>query len=357
MLRYITVSGEDEIYECFPDLLLTRAGKLLCVYRESESHTGYHYSRLVVREGFDFGRRWSEKRTVVTGPKTDDKQDPSYRRWNCPRLSQLSDGRVALTCDFSNEWIGDLREKSRIYIWWSHDEGKTWSGAQATGIYGIVPDRICELRNGILLIGTHLSGSAYSQFVWRSEDAGRTWKGPTLVASHPNYKLCEGSIIQLPDNTLVCYMRENSRRGDPGFKSISTDSGRTWKGSYATLMEGCHRPVAGILSSGRILITYRCQVGSLIGHENLFAYIEDINSALERDRSKQTGRILPLDHDNNPRPDTGYSGWVQFPNGEILAVYYIKGEAEKAYIKGVFFNETDFCLSWTPSKQPVEWPP
>ena len=52
-------------------------------------------------------------------------------------------------------------------------------------------------------------------------------------------------------------MRENSGTGLPGPKCLSSDDGETWKGPYDTLMSGCHRPVAGYLPSGQIMVTYR----------------------------------------------------------------------------------------------------
>ena len=349
MLEYITVSRDDGVYECFPDLLRTRSGRLLCTYRESESHGGRRYSRLVLREGFEGGRRWGEKRTVVAGPATEDDGDLAYARWNCPRLCQLADGRIVLVCDFSNEWIPELRDKAEVFLWWSEDDGETWSAPQATGVGGIVPDKLCELRDGTLLVATQMTGTVNGtreQLVWRSEDRGETWTGPVVAAMLEGYWLAEASILRLPDDVLVCYMRENSGRGDPGFKSFSLDGGRTWEGPYPTLMEGCHRPVAGMLESGRVLVTYRCDVGGRSRHHNFFAYVEPVSSALERDRKQQLGRILPLDHDNSAVPDTGYSGWVQFPDGRILAVYYIKREAPKAFVRGVLFEEEDVCLGW-----------
>lgn len=55
-------------------------------------------------------------------------------------------------------------------------------------------------------------------------------------------------------------------------------------------------------------------------------------------------RILPLDFDRSPQSDTGYSGWAQFPDGEIYVVNYILDDAAKAQIRGYSLRERDFLL-------------
>ena len=61
---------------------------------------------------------------------------------------------------------------------------------------------------------------------------------------------------------------------------------------------------------------------------------------------------MPLDYDRNAKPDTGYTGWVQFDDGEIYVVNYIKDDADKAYIRGYSFYPTDVMLPETASATP-----
>jgi sialidase-1 len=42
--------------------------------------------------------------------------------------------------------------------------------------------------------------------------------------------------------------------------------------------------------------------------------------------------------------DTGYSGWVQFPDGEIYVVNYIVDDAPKGQIRGYSLRKEDFLL-------------
>ena len=78
--------------------------------------------------------------------------------------------------------------------------------------------------------------------------------------------------------------------------------------------------------------------------QNLFAALTDVPSCLAADRNGAHTRIMPIDFDRSGESDTGYSGWVQFPDGEIYVVNYIMDDAPKAQIRGYSFFESDFLL-------------
>ena len=56
-------------------------------------------------------------------------------------------------------------------------------------------------------------------------------------------------------------------------------------------------------------------------------------------------RIMPVDYDRSPDSDLGYSGWVQFPDGEIYIVNYIMDDAPKAQIRGYSLRPEDIVLT------------
>ncbi|MCM8770157.1 MAG: glycoside hydrolase, partial [Candidatus Omnitrophica bacterium] len=145
-------------------------------------------------------------------------------------------------------------------------------------------------------------------------------------------------------NTLVSFHRENSRQGWDCFKTISPDGGQTWGEVIPFPLPGCHRPVAGLLRDNRILITYRFLPGGPGWTQNFFVALTDKESALATERNSAWVRIMPLDYDRSPASDTGYSGWVQFPDGEIYAVNYLMDEAPKAWIRGYSFYLEDLVL-------------
>ena len=106
-------------------------------------------------------------------------------------------------------------------------------------------------------------------------------------------------------------------------------------------MDSGHRPVSGFLSDGGIMVTYR-YIPS--GTQNTFAAFMSRDTIEATGRRAQRVRIMPLDYDRNPSPDLGYTGWVQFSDGEIYVVNYIKDDADKAYIRGYSFYPLDVVL-------------
>ncbi|MCD6519140.1 MAG: exo-alpha-sialidase [Anaerolineae bacterium] len=354
MIQKFTVARDDEIYEAFPDVALTHGGRLVCVFAECTHHVDRSYTCIMYTVSEDRGRTWAPKRPLTEPLHGDPRRDPY---WNCPRISTLSDGRLVVVVDRiagRNEGVGG--EQSN-WLWFSADEGESWEGPYETPIYGIVPDRVVELRQGPYrgrwLVSAHTvlqtpQGPLWAERCWASDDAGQTWRGPFTIASERGLLLCEGSALELPGGELVCFLRENSGQGLDAFKALSYDGGEHWEGPYRMPMPACHRPVAGMLQSGRVMITHRYMQGGSRGMgwrtQNLFAALTDVPSCLAREREQAHTRILPLDYDRSPASDTGYSGWVQFPDGELYVVNYLLDDAPKAYIRGYALREEDFLL-------------
>ncbi len=96
------------------------------------------------------------------------------------------------------------------------------------------------------------------------------------------------------------------------------------------------------------MITYRFMQGGKgwLGSwtQNFMAALLSEESALATERNQQAVRIMPLDYDRSPVSDLGYSGWVQFHNGEIYAAEYIVDDAPKAQIRGYSFCLKDVLL-------------
>jgi sialidase-1 len=345
MIRKFTVSRDDSIYQAWPDVALTRSGKLVCVFSECTHHGDRSYTRVMLTDSTDRGRSWSPKRPLAEATR-------GKVFWNCARITQLGDGRLAVVVDKcgTDERARDY-EKLQNYLFFSRDEGQTWSEPLLTPAQGIVPDKLRELENGRWLLSCHVQDPAIKNLVqrlWFSDDRGRTWSGPVIVARQQGLNLCETSILPVDGRTLVAFHRENSFVGLDCFKTISRDNGETWGEPIAFPLPGCHRPVAGFLKDDRILITYRFMQGGKgwVGTwtQNFFAAITDRESALAPTRKEAWTRIMPVDFDRSPVSDLGYSGWVQFDNGEIYVVNYIVDDAPKGQIRGYAFTPDDFLL-------------
>ena len=369
-IEKVIVSRNDNVYELTPDLVRLPNGKLICIYRESDGHTVRKFSNVAYRHSWDGGHTWSERHELVSAVPN---EEGVVLKWNCPRIQRMKDGRLLALSDVFPSPPDERTDltNSRVVFWWSDDDGSSWSEPTRTPVLGIMPDRVVELPSGAWLLATHvrMTDDQYERhgkltiLAHRSEDQGKTWQGPVTVGHDERYNLCEASTLLLPDGELICYMRENSGKNLGGMKAFSSDEGRTWDGVYETAMSGCHRPVAGMLPSGKVLVTYRYRQAGTSGAyvasrqsaaatwednrvsywaRNVFAYLETVESAKERELSKQGGIILPIDHDRSPRSDGGYTAWAVLHDDTIFCVNYTVDDAPMAQIRGYWFSESDF---------------
>lgn len=341
-MQKFTVSRDDSIYEAWPDVVLTNSGRLVCVFSECTHHGDRNLARLVYKISDDRGRTWSDKYFLTEQGKRD-------AFYNCARISKLSDGRIVIICDF-NENEKNIRNM-RLHIWFSSDDGDNWSVATEIPARGIVPDRLLELSSGRWLVAAHHPSpetGKLTEYICHSDDKGESWSEQRILASDPNYNLCEASMIEVAPDTVIAYMRENSFQGWDCFKAISYDGGITWEGVYNVPLPGCHRPTAGILNDGRILITYRFMQGGKgwLGNwtQNTFGALMPPESAVAIKRGEQSARIFPIDFDRSPVADMGYTGWVQFDDGEIYMANYLVDDAPKAQIRASSFRAEEFLL-------------
>jgi len=346
MIQKFTVSRDDNIYEAWPDLVMTEKGKLICTFTECAHHGDRTNSRIMITESLDRGRTWSKKQPLSFLTQRD-------FPFNNSRIARLPDNSLVVICDrVDSSQGGESGPNTCVYLWKGNQEGTTWSEPVILpNLKCIVPDKVKILKCGRWVIGGHFKNvdtGKLEQYLWYSEDEGKTWSERITVAADNRYNLCEVSILEMPDETLVAFMRENSGQGIDCLKAISHDHGNTWEGVYNTPIPACHRPVAGFLSDGDILLTYRFMQGGkgwLGGWtQNLFAAIFDVNSALATARNEQNANILPIDHDRSAAADLGYSGWVQFDDGEIYVVTYLVDDAPKAQIRGYSFYKTEARL-------------
>ncbi len=345
MIRRFPVSRDDSTYEAFPDVALAADGRLVCVFAECTHHGNRDWTRLAVTDSADRGRTWSPKR-ALTAPTS------GRPYWNCGRITALRDGRLAIIADkIGTDERTKEHAKLQNYLFLSTDHGRNWTEPQLLPAQGIVPDRLLELPDGRWIVSCHVAHPAtgfLAQRLWHSPDQGGTWSGPVTVAEKAGLHLCETSILPCDGQTLVALLRENSGQGWDAYKTISRDGGLTWGEPIPFPIPACHRPVAGWLADGRALITCRFMQGGKgwtgWWTQNTFAVLTDRESLLAPARNEAHTRILPLDFDRSPQSDTGYTGWVQFPDGEIYVVNYIMDDAPKAQIRGYALTMEDFLV-------------
>ena len=345
MIEKFTISCDPEWYEAWPDVVLTNSGKLVCVFSECTHHGNRDYTRIMLSDSIDRGRSWSPKRPLTEGTR----HLPYY--YDCARISKLRDGRLVVIVDRIPADGGEYKSfQAENLLYFSADDGASWSEPVVTPLRGIVPDKLLELENGRWIIAAHhhVDGNLV-QFLRYSDDCGASWSDPVTVAADPCFQLCEVSILPVGGETLVAFLRENSFRGLDCKKTVSHDNGESWGPLIDFPLPGCHRPVAGFLNDGRILITYRFMQGGKgwLGAwtQNFFGALTDRESALAAKREESSVRIFPIDYDRSPLSDLGYSGWAQFPDGEVYIVNYIVDDAiDKAQIRGYALNPAELML-------------
>lgn len=344
-IQKFIISNDRNIYEAWPDVVLTDSGKMVCVFSECTHHGDRSYTRIMLTESEDRGRTWTPKHPLTEGTAGKDYY------YNCARINKLADGRLVITIDKIRQGHKECDvDAAVVYLYFSEDDGRTWSNPVETPMNGIVPDKLTQLPNGRLIVSAHYkTDGKLTQFMHYSDDDCKTWSKRITVAKSPEFNFCEVSMLPMGDDTVVAFLRENSGRGYDCKKVISYDNGETWGEIIDFPLPGCHRPTSGFLNDGGILITYRFLQGGLGGWgnstQNLFAGLTDRASVLAVKRSESRARILPIDYDRSPVADLGYSGWVQFPDGEIYIVNYIVDDAwDKAQIRGYTLTLDDFLL-------------
>src|SRR5690606_24871323 len=154
-LPYITIAGgggdPDYPYAGFPDLVRSRSGDLLCVYYAGYKHVPSgpgeqlpQGGKICLVRSQDQGKTWSAPQTIYDSAADD----------HDPHISQLSDGRLAVTiCSWP------VRGTHKPFIIWSDDDGHTWSeGTEITPSFEAteVPSGpIVEMPDGRLLLPTY----------------------------------------------------------------------------------------------------------------------------------------------------------------------------------------------------------
>lgn len=244
-----------------PDLVALPSGRYLLVYSDVDAHWSLEDQILVILASDDGGKTWFKHREI-------DRADlrRGDERMVTPRLSRLKDGRLVVIIDHDDHSHFHEDQPPGNWLYWSHDDGDTWSDAQTSQIMGFEPDRIIDLPDGALGVTAHVmrgSSQEFAQDLWVSVDGGRNWSKRDTIAHDGYHRFCEGAVVWLHGGRrLACIMRENHSGGLPSFVAFSDDHGHSWSRPQM-LPFAIHRPYAKQLADGRVLVTGRHVNGGL----------------------------------------------------------------------------------------------
>lgn len=328
-LTHTILSKHPTRYHSFPDVVKTISGRLIAVFRDADGHVAGE-SRLMITHSDDSGEMWSVP-TVL---------DPVCG--HMPRISLLPDGTIVILDDGAppNHPQGKLPHV-RTRLFRSVDDGETFSGSvlspgtnrDVPECPTFAPDRILPLSDtewitlGQVRLGSVQFKHSFANFVYRTADSGKNWRVEEIAACDLNRKITEPSMTRLPEGRILAVYRDN-QAGAPSKWNTADGDGTNWT-------ELCHapfcgqRPTVGVLSDGRLLVTYR-KTDRPFGTGAWVGTLEQLAAG------DNTGEfmLMPL-NDGIGLGDMGYSGWVELEPGVVYAVYHHADEPGHSYIRGV----------------------
>jgi hypothetical protein len=311
------IAYDPEIYSSFPDILRLPDGQLWCIYREGDTHHPKE-SRIIIMSSQDNGAHW-DKSIFQQANLEDD-----GFVFNCPRLNFVNN-KIAIVTDIKTAQ-NEGQAKFSIHAWWSNNYGVNWSDRQDMKIEGMVPDKIIPMADR-LLMGYHfgektkmiVTGAGFNnrlvQMMAESSDGGETWRDRTTIAASDKHSFCEGSIVNVGSNRLLCYVRDNRSAILKSQIVSSVDGGRVWSRPVKMNLQA-HRIVASVKHrepyKGAVIATFRDTV-----HKSIGLLIHNITSG--------NMQKITLDKETyDALFDFGYTGWVELEDGTLIVVYYIR---------------------------------
>lgn len=322
----VVAEGTREVYQGHPTTVLTKDGKLICVWC-----LGHGGGCGPAAESTDGGRTW----TRIDG-RFPEVYAKTHR--NCPTLQKCRTkaGGERLFV-FSYKTGSSDRRSCGVMI--SDDGGTTWrEGAVIKAYAAMPPTGFMQLRDGRLALFGQVPHVAegftdrpgQDQDVWMatSSDDGETWSAPRVVAAKPEKNLCEPCCLRSPDGRgLVLLMRENRHTGRSQM-CFSNDEGATWTAPVDTpLMLSGDRHEGVLLPDGRYVIAFRDTAPKSTSWGQYTAWVGTWDD-LVKGREGQY-RIRLIEHRGiqcwpGAPMDSGYSGVELLADGTILCTTYAR---------------------------------
>jgi hypothetical protein len=317
-------------YKC-ANVVMAKDGSLVACWQLSDQHTSLT-SWIMTARSTDGGRTWGEYTPVSHRNVWE-----HHEVWVVPQMSVLRDGRLVIVCDLGHRTPGDdmpmLAHWQKLdrgmwnYIFWSHDNGKTWTEGEKIDDVGGEPGYVLEMSDGTLAFTRTSSNETdqlenpplpwgdiyYRNEIVFSHDGGKTWDDALWLADSPFHGDCEVGLAEISPDKLVAASRiglGNGKFGHPSRLLFSDDNGRTWPRALPAPFYG-QRPHLGKLQSEKLLVTYRNRWGTPGSRALVFDPKEETgfqpaSYILDESRCELTGEALTI------RTDEGERSAVEF---------------------------------------------
>jgi sucrose-6-phosphate hydrolase SacC (GH32 family) len=313
----ITVEENEDNYLSFPDIIRSakNPNHYFMVFR---SGNGHHptISKLVLKKSENKGRTWKTIQEFILTI-----EDDKYV-WNCPRLSYVSQ-MLYIICDAKSSTF-ETMSRFKTYFLTSKTEGEFFRATE-TPFTGMVPDKIIPFKNEYFCANHKIKNERNEliQLVSWSRD-GKIWYDTNVVAHSLRHQFCEASIVNVNNDYMIAYLRDNSGHMRNVY-TVKSKDGINW-GSMKEL------PIFG-----QRVTALKYDNQNIIG---AFRNTKNINVSLFK-HNIVSGDIKVLDIDEDIKKNQynyGYTGLAE-GDDEYLLTYYIKKKAPNPYIKLAFIGK------------------
>ena len=315
LLETKIIAKKEKEYSSFPDIIQSKknSNKLFLVYREGTAHHPSN-STLVLMVSTNKGKTWKESHRFPLSLKKD------KMVWNCPRLSYMDhDNSFNIICDTKDGTV-ERTARFETFLLKSYDDGKSFSAVKIP-LTGMVPDKIITFQNELFL-GNHKIKSTRNDLVqlvnWSRD--GKMWYDCNMVANSPNRQYCEGSFVNVDDEYMVAYLRDNTWHFKPVYYTKSID-GINWSKPEA-LGDIIGQRVTAIRDGDMIIGAYR--------------NTRDVKVSLFYHPVGEEDKVKRFDIDSEVRDNLyhfGYTGIVKISKDTFAVAYYIRNDEPSPFIK------------------------
>jgi len=187
---------------------------------------------------------------------------------------------------------------------------------------GMVPDKIIKFKKKLFCANHKIKSSKNDliQLVNWSKNNEKLWYNTNIIANDNEKQYCEASLVNIDDNYLIAYLRDNSGHRRSIYYAKSID-GINWD-EPEKLKGIVGQRVTAIRDNDIIIGTYR--------------NTKEVKLSLFYHPVNKIEKIEKIDIDNEYIENLyhfGYSGITKISENKFIVIYYIKNDFSNPFIK------------------------